>query len=303
MNSINDKKRKRLLVTGASGFLGWNICYVAYKSWDVFGVVFSTPVEVSGVSIKVADLTDFNKLKRLFMDVAPDAVIHAAAAANTNYCQVNQTESHKINVDASINIAGLCMERNIPLVFVSTDMVFDGLSAPYKEEDSVCPINMYGEQKVIAEEEMVKRNPEMAICRTSIMFGHYPNNGKNWFQQILESMRMHQDLQLFVDEYRTFLSVRNAVSGLLLALGNISGILHLSGDESISRYDFARLVTTIFQINDAILLPCKIKDVTVAAPRAHDLSLDNRKAKTFGFNPSSIEKELKALLNIIEPTR
>lgn len=299
MNSINVKKRKRLLVTGASGFLGWNICSVAYKSWDVFGVAFSTPIEVSGVNIKVVDLTDFYKLKQLFIDAAPDAVIHAAAAANTNYCQVNQTESNKINVDASINIAGLCMERNIPLVFVSTDMVFDGLNAPYKEEDSVCPINMYGEQKVIAEEEMAKRNPEMVICRTSIMFGHYPNKGKNWFQQTLESMRMHQDLQLFIDEYRTFLSVRKAVSGLLLTIGNISGILHLGGDESISRYDFARLVTTIFQINDAILLPCKIKDVTVAAPRAHDLSLDNRKAKTFGFNPSSIEEELEVVSNII----
>ena len=53
------------------------------------------------------DLTDFYNLKQLFIDVEPDAVIHAAAAANTSYCQTNQKESHKINVDTSINIAGL----------------------------------------------------------------------------------------------------------------------------------------------------------------------------------------------------
>lgn len=286
-------------MTGASGFLGWNICSVAHKSWEVFGAAFSNPAEISGTNIKVVDLTDFCKLKQLFIDVAPDAVIHAAAAANTSYCQINQTESYKINVDTSINIAGLCMERSIPLVFVSTDMVYDGLHAPYKEEDPVCPVNVYGEQKVLAEKEMVKRCPEMVICRTSIMFGYYPDSTKNWFQQILESMRMCQEVQVFIDEYRTFLSVRDAVSGLLLALGNASGILHLGGDESISRYDFARLVSGIFHINNANFIPCRIKDVPVTAPRAQNLSLDNSKAKAFGFNPSSIEKELEALSNII----
>ena len=286
-------------MTGASGFLGWNICSVAHKSWDVFGVAFSNPIEIPGISIKIVDLTDFYILKQLFIDVVPDAVIHAAAAANTDYCQLNQAGSHKINVDTSITIAGLCMERNIPLVFVSTDMVFDGLNAPYKEEDSVCPVNVYGEQKVLAEKEMVKRCPEMTICRTSIMFGHHPDRTKNWFQKNIESMRMQQEVQLFVDEYRTFLSVRKAVSGLLLAIDNISGILHLSGDERISRYDFARLVTDVFQINNARLIPCDLTDVPVKAPRAKDLSLDNSKAKAFGFNPSSIEKELEALSNII----
>ena len=286
-------------MTGASGFLGWNICSVAVKSWDVCGVAFSSQLEVNGVDMKVVDLTDFYNLKQLFTDEVPDAVIHAAAAANTNYCQINQTESHKINVDTSINIAGLCMERNIPLVFVSTDMVFDGLNAPYKEEDPVCPVNIYGEQKVLAEKEMVRRCPEMVVCRTSIMFGLHPDRTKNWFQQIIESMRMHQNVQLFVDEYRTFLSVRKAVSGLLLAIDNTSGILHLSGDERLSRYDFARLVSGIFHINNTKFIPCNLADVPVKAPRAQDLSLDNSKAKTFGFTPSSIEKELEVLSSII----
>ena len=299
MKRIKNKEKKRLLVTGASGFLGWNICSVAVKSWDVCGVAFSNPLEISSTNIKVVDLTDYYTLKQLFIDVSPDAVIHAAAAANTSYCQTNQTESYKINVDTSINIAGLCMERNIPLVFVSTDMVFDGLNAPYKEEAPVCPVNVYGEQKVLAEKEMVRRCPEMLVCRTSIMFGLHPDRTKNWFQQILESMRMHQDVQLFVDEYRTFLAVRDAVSGLLLALGNTSGILHLSGDERVSRYGFARLVSRIFHISNARLIPCSLADVPLTAPRAQDLSLDNSKARAFGFTSSSIEEELEVLSNII----
>ncbi len=299
MEHIKNKKKKRLLVTGASGFLGWNICSVAYKSWDIFGVAFSIPIVAPGISIKVLDLTDYYDLKQLFVDVAPDAVIHAAAAANTGYCQINQAESHKINVEASINIAGLCAECSVPLVFISTDMVFDGLNAPYKEEDPVCPVNVYGEQKVLAEKEMMKRCSDMTICRTSIMYGHHPGRKKSWFQKNIESMRRHRDVQLFVDEYRTFLSVRDAVTGILPVLGKTSGILHFGGDERISRYDFARLVTRALHISNARLIPCRLAEVPVTAPRARDLSLDSSKAKAIGFNPCSIERELEALSNII----
>lgn len=287
------------MVTGASGFLGWNICNAANKSWEVFGIAFSNLIEINGAHITVADLTDFRVLKQLLSDVEPDAVIHAAAAAGTNYCQTNQTKSYKINVDASVHIAGLCGERRIPLAFVSTDMVFNGLSAPYKEKDPVCPINVYGEQKALAEAEMVKRCPDMAICRMSIMYGLYPDRRKNWFLQNLESMRAHQDIPLFVDEYRTFLSVRDAVSGILSAIGSVRGILHLSGNESLSRYDFAGMMARIFRIKDARLIPCRLADAEVAAPRPYNLSLVNSKAKTIGFNPSSVENELKVLSSLI----
>ncbi len=286
-------------MTGASGFLGWNICSVAYKSWNVYGVAFLNPMEIPGISIKIVDLTNFYNLKQVFLDVNPDAVIHAAAAANPNYCQINKVEAYKINVETSVNIAILCEEKNIPLVFVSTDMVFDGLNAPYKEEDLVCPINIYGEQKVTAEREIVRCNSEVAVCRTSIMFGDHPDRTKSGFQKNLDAMRTQQGLQLFVDEYRTFLSVRKAALGLLLALGKINGILHLSGDESISRYDFAMLMTRAFHINNARLIPCNLTDVQMTAPRAHDLSMDNSKAKALGFDPSSTKEELDALSGIM----
>ena len=80
---------KKLLVTGASGFLGWNICRDAGKEWSIFGTVFSNPVEIAGVNIIKIDLTDYKALKILFNKIRPDAVIHTAAAANPNYCQEN----------------------------------------------------------------------------------------------------------------------------------------------------------------------------------------------------------------------
>ena len=285
---------KRLLVTGASGFLGWNICSAASRAWEVFGVEFAGRVKIPNVKMVNTDLTDFQELKGLFSNIQPDAVIHAAAASKPNYCQVNQTESCRINVETSVEIADLCAERNIPLVFTSTDMVFDGLNPPYKEEDTVCPVNIYGEQKVLAEERIMDRYPEAVVCRLSLMFGYSPE-ASTFFQQIIQSMRKGMELQLFSDEYRTFVSAGSVVSGIFLALENISGILHLGGNERVSRYDFGKLAAQVFQIDNAKLLPCSSKDIPMAAPRAPDLSLDNSKARALGFNPLPLEKELQGL--------
>jgi len=223
------------------------------------------------------------------------AVIHAAAAANPNFCQTHRTESHKINVETSLNITGLCADGNIPCVFVSTDLVFDGLNPPYTETDPVCPVNVYGEQKVSVEEKIMKSFPRTVVCRMPLMFGHSGTTSTSFLQPMLGAMRKGQELQLFANEFRTPINAKTAVSGLLLALRKTTGILHLGGNERISRYDFGRLVAGVFRIENAKLIPCSSKDIVMAAPRSPDVSLDNSKALGLGFSPLPLEKELQEL--------
>ncbi len=78
---------KKLLVSGASGFLGWNICQEAKDKWEVYGTAFSNPKKIPGAEIVQIDLTDLNELKKVFNEIGPDAVIHAAAETSPNYCQ------------------------------------------------------------------------------------------------------------------------------------------------------------------------------------------------------------------------
>jgi dTDP-4-dehydrorhamnose reductase len=162
---------KKLLVTGASGFLGWNLCQLAKPEWDVYGTYFSHPGEIPGVNLIKVDLRDFEEIKRIFHEIQPAAVIHMAAQSSPNFCQSHPIESHSINVTAAWNIAGLCADSSIPCVFTSTDLVFNGLNPPYRETDPVCPVSLYGEQKVIAEEGMLERYPLTAVCRMPLMFG------------------------------------------------------------------------------------------------------------------------------------
>ena len=286
---------KKLLVTGASGFLGWNLCQLAKPEWDVYGTYFSHPGEIPGVTMIKVDLRDFQGIKRIFHEIQPAAVIHTAAQSSPNFCQSHPKESHLINVTTSCNIAGLSADYSIPCVFTSTDLVFNGLNPPYRETDPVCPVNYYGEQKVMAEEGMLERYPMTAVCRMPLMFGVAPPPATSFMQPFIQALREGQELSLFTDEFRTPVSGKTAAAGLLLALEKVNGLIHLGGKERVSRYDFGRALVEVLQLPSAGLKACRQKDVKMAAPRPLDVSLDSSMAFALGYTPLSLREELEAL--------
>ncbi|MBD2461736.1 NAD(P)-dependent oxidoreductase [Oscillatoria sp. FACHB-1407] len=289
---------KKLLVTGASGFLGWNVCQAAQANWQVYGTYATHPVTISGVTTLKVDLTDYRALQELFQSLQPDAVIHLAAQSSPNVCQTQPEAAYAINVTASANLAGLSGDRAIPCVFTSSDLVFDGRNAPYTETDPVCPISHYGEQKVLAEQEMRSRHPGVAVCRMPLMFGYAPN-AVSFLQPFLQTMRSGKPLSLFVDEVRTPVSGRDAAQGLLLALEQVQGYLHLGGCDRLSRYEFGRHMVEVLELTEANISACRQADVPMPAPRPADVSLDSSKAFELGYNPGSIREELAFLRDVL----
>jgi dTDP-4-dehydrorhamnose reductase len=285
---------KKLLITGASGFLGWHLCQLAQANWQVYGTYHQHSVEIPGVTLLPVDLTDFHALKQLFQQLQPNAVIHTAAASSPNFCQTHPEIAHAINVTASCNLAGLSADVEIPCVFTSSDMVFDGRNAPYRESDLVCPVNHYGEQKVAAEVGMLERYPKVAVCRMPLMFGAAPF-AQSFIQPFIEKLRSGEELNLFIDEFRTPISGTAAAQGLLLALEKVQGYIHLGGKERLSRYEFGCLMVKVLDLSMAHISACRQADVKMAAPRPADLSMDSSLAFSLGFNPASVEAELQAL--------
>lgn len=286
---------KKLLVTGSSGFLGWNLCQIAQQEWEVYGIYFSKAVEIPGIKLVKADLRDFQSLKQLFKEIQPNAVIHTAAQSNPNLCQKNPEESSLINVTTSLNIAGICSDYSIPCAFTSTDLVFNGLNPPYRETDPVSPISIYGEQKVMAERGMLEHYPKTAICRMPLMFGIAPTGASSFIQPFIKTLKEGKELSLFTDEFRTPVSGKTAATGLLLALEKVEGIIHLGGKERVSRYDFGCLMADVLELPKDHLQGCLQKDVPMAAPRPSDVSLDSAKAFSLGYQPLSLREELEAL--------
>ncbi|MBW4580381.1 MAG: NAD(P)-dependent oxidoreductase [Tildeniella nuda ZEHNDER 1965/U140] len=287
---------QKLLVTGASGFLGWNLCQVAANDWKVYGTSFAKTIAIPGTTMLAIDLTDFEALKQLFQDVQPDAVIHLAAQSSPNVCETQPEASYRLNVTAAVQLAALCADCNLPYAFASSEMVFDGLKAPYKEDDRVSPINRYGEQKALAEVTVLDRYPKTVVCRMPLMFGAVPPTASSFIQPFIHALRTGQELKLFIDEFRTPVSGETAAKGLLLALQTAHGRLHLGGRERVSRYEFGCLLAAILSLPAERMIACRQEDVPMAAKRPPDLSLDSSKASGLGYAPRSLCAELEALV-------
>jgi dTDP-4-dehydrorhamnose reductase len=291
---------KKLLITGASGFLGRYLCTAAaqLQQWQVYGVGHSQAIALPGIHSLQLDLTDEAAVGDLFQTLKPDAVIHAAALSSPNVCQENPEAAYRINVLASWQLAELCGAANIPLVFTSSEQVFDGLNPPYREADPVCPVNLYGEQKVAAEVGILARHPGAVACRMPLMYG----DRGSFIQPFIEKLRSGQVLNLFVDEIRNPVSGRSAAAGLLLALDllvleqGVRGYLHLGGRERLSRYEMGMLLVEILQLENVQINACRQADVQMAAPRPPDSSLESSLAFGLGYAPGTMREELAKIL-------
>ena len=294
---------KKLLITGASGFLGWHLCQLAQRTWQVYGICHNQAIastspqgvalpRISSISL---DLTDWTALKTQFQILKPDAIIHTAAISSPNACQENPALSYPINVTASWHLAELSATAQIPYVFTSSEQVFNGLNPPYCESDRVCPINQYGEQKAAAEIGILERYPAATICRMPLMYGVAPR--PSFIQPFIETLKSGKPLNLFTDEVRNPVSGTAAAQGLLMALEKqVTGYLHLGGKERRSRYEMGLLLVDILQIRNAKLNACRQADVQMSAPRPPDASLDSSLAFSLGYAPRSMGEELREMI-------
>lgn len=283
--------KKKLLVTGASGLLAKNILDLAAPLWEVYGTYLTHPLKKGTAQLSRVDLTNQDEVTHYLEEIRPHAIIHTAAASIPHFCQTHPEESHRINVEASLFLAQWCAAQKIPFVFTSTDLVFDGFHPPYTEQSATCPINIYGEQKALAEKEILQIYPESAICRIPLLFGWDEHSSKS-LHHMVHSMKKRDKLHLFVDEFRSMVDVQSAAYGLLLTLQDVHGILHLGGKEPLSRYDFGKKVSEIFNIPTANLIPLRQKDMPMETPRSLNVTLDSQKSYDIGYDPSLVEEVL-----------
>lgn len=273
---------QKLLVTGASGFLGWHLCQTAQSSWQVLGTYCHHSAQIPGAALYPVDLTRPEAVIRLLDQLQPDAIIHTAAQSKPNACETDPL-AYAINVEATKTLARWCAARQVPFGFTSTEQVFDGTAAPYTEADSPCPINRYGQQKAEAEAAVSQIHPGASICRLPLLYGAATPYADSFVQGFWRQLQRGH-LSLFVDEYRTPALVDDVAAGLLLALDH-PGILHLGSPQRISRYDFGLLMAELLQLPAERIQAVKQADVPMAAKRPADVSSDSRKAYALGYAP------------------
>ncbi len=288
---------RSLLITGASGFVGWYVCRHFATRWQVYGTYCRhVPVVDAGILPYAVDLTCDRSLQAAWDALQPDAVLHLAAIAKVNQCQQDPTGSRALNITAAVHLAALCAQRDIPFLFTSTDLVFDGTQAPYAETALPQAVNEYGRQKAIAEAAIREVYPAATIVRLPLLYGAPTPHAECFLQGFLRAIAAGKTLTLFTDEVRTPAAVTDIVQGidLLLQQGQ-TGIWHLGGPERINRYAFGLQMAAAFHVDSTLMQPCLQSSVALPAPRPQDVSLNSAKAFALGYAPQAVAPALVAI--------
>ncbi|HEX5924096.1 MAG TPA: sugar nucleotide-binding protein [Baekduia sp.] len=222
----------RLLVTGASGFLGGAIVAAAPAAgWEIVGTALTHPAWMR------LDVRDASAVDCVVDAVAPDAIIHTA------YCQ-HGDEAMAVNALGAGHVAATARAVGTRLVHLSSDAIFAGDGdRPLREGDVVAPVTVYGATKAAGEVAVQAANPDALMVRTSLLVGG-PGHAPSLHEKLaLAVARGEQQLMFFNDEVRSPIQVDDLAAALLeLAAQEGGGPLHVGGADGVSRLELARLV-------------------------------------------------------------
>lgn len=277
----------RYLITGASGQLG-SYLLRELRRRDATVVAWSgtRAGDLFGYKLQPVDLTDAAATVLAYRAAKPDAVIHAAAQARVDICQCDPDLARRVNVDATTRLSALANEAGARLVFVSTDLVFDGNHAPYGEDAVAAPLSNYGRSKAAAEPAILA-TPRGLVARVSLLFGPPLIGRDSFFDQQAAALRQGRPITLFEDEWRTPLSLATAAQALVaLAAADVNGILHIGGPERLSRLEMGMRLAQHLGVDSSVIRPARRDDVPAPEPRPRDVSLDSgRWRKLFPKQP------------------
>ena len=250
----------KLLVTGAGGMLGQALvpCLKARGH------------EVTALPKEELDVTNFPQVQKVLAKAKPELILHCGA-----YTKVDQAESEPalafhINGYGTENLAVACNALNIPMLYVSSDYVFDGEQRdPYNTWDATRPLSIYGKSKLAGEKAVMRHLQRFYIVRTSWLYGPH---GKNFVETILSMAEQKKPLRVVSDQHGTptcTLSLSELIADLIET--NRYGIYHAADEGVTNWYEFAKAIVANYKID---VVPIETKDMPRPATRPKYSVLD-----------------------------
>ena len=235
----------RLLVIGGNGQVGREL----RRSLAALGEVIATTRDgrlhdgSSGIAVDVGDL---ECLAQVVRDVAPDAVINAAAYTAVDKAETDAEAAFRINGEAPGVLARACAAAGIPLVHYSTDYVFDGQgSRPYREDDPTAPLGVYGASKLAGEQAIAAAGGQHLVFRTAWVYAHHSHN---FLRTMLRVGAEREELRVVADQIGTPTPAALIADVTTVALGKalddraVSGTWHLVAQGQTSWHGFAEAI-------------------------------------------------------------
>ncbi len=271
----------RILVTGASGLLGFNLAWEWALKHTVFGVVNSQPLNLARLPSDraftqiQADLLDGSALERVLDQAQPDWIVHCAALANLEACQTEPVLARHVNTVLPGMLAQYVARGGARLLHISTDAVFDGQRGFYREDDPTNPLSVYAQTKLDGEFAVAAANPQAIIARVNL-FGWSVTGKRSLAEFFFNNLQTGKQMMGFTDIFFCPTLVNTLAAIIEKMFGKeLSGLFHLVGSEHLSKYDFGVAIARQFDLDADLIRPASVTEAGLAAARSPKLILDS----------------------------
>jgi len=290
---------KKVLLTGGTGLLGHGLAACCRSNYQVYSLGLRSHRNNSPWSNQLRlDITSKACVEKIFTRHSFNAVVHAAGIASVDHVKEKYAESLESNIVGTLNISSACRKRSIPLIYVSSNAVFDGRHAPYKETDAPNPINEYGELKLECERLIQKTLHQYLIVRPILMYGWNSLSGRsNPVTWLLQKLNHNEEVNLVEDIRENPLYNVEAGRCIWKALEmKMQGILHLAGATEVSRYELALQAAKVFGKNPGLIRPVPSSHFSHLAARPPNTTFDtSRMQMELGIRPLPLGEGLRAM--------
>jgi dTDP-4-dehydrorhamnose reductase len=281
-----------ILVTGSNGQLGKELQQLA-DAYPHFRFVFASREDLK--------IHHFGLVENFFIATKPQYCINCAAYTAVDKAESEPDVAMLVNGEAVGNLAAICKKYHSRLIHISTDYVFDGESeVPYKENDAVAPINIYGRSKMIGEQLCMKENDESIIIRTSWVYSSY---GSNFVKTMMRLMTERNEINVVNDQIGSPTYAADLAKVILEVINSGKwqrGIYHYSNEGKISWYEFANVIKELIKSN-CIIHPILTAAYPTPAKRPHFSLLNKEKIKTiYGVSIPNWKESLSACLKLLK---
>lgn len=263
----------KFFITGSNGQLGFDVVK-ELKQREYNDICCPTRSEL--------DITNKDKALEALLSYKPDVIIHCAAYTAVDKAEEEREMCYDINVNGTKYLVEGAKKIGAKFIYISTDYVFDGTKdEAYTEDDKTCPINYYGETKLLGE-ELVKEYNKGIIVRISWVFGI---NGGNFVKTMLRLAETKDEISVVSDQIGSPTYTKDLARFLVdMSLSDKYGIYHATNMEYCSWYEFAKY---IFEVNNIGVKVNQVmtKDYKTVASRPLNSRLSKEKLIKDGFEP------------------
>jgi dTDP-4-dehydrorhamnose reductase len=274
----------KILITGSSGMLG----RVLVPCLESRGHT------VKGMPHEELDVTNYPQVHELITDAKPDLVIHSAAYTRVDQAESEPNLAYMINGYGTENMAVSCQKARVPMLYISTDYVFDGeTNRPYQPWDATHPLSVYGKTKLAGERAVRNHLQQFFIVRTSWLYGPH---GRNFVETILQMKADKKPLRVVSDQFGTptcTLTLSETIADLIMT--ERWGTYHATDGGVTNWYEFARMIVG----RDVSVTPIETKDMPRPATRPKYSVLDKTSLiHTIGRELVPWQEALESYLNL-----